>query len=99
MSFVKEVTMDIKQEIANVEAARQEQLDRGTAAAEQIQVLSGQLNLLYQTEVGQRIIELLNNIAELKKVNQGTALEILTLDGELRALKRLDGAKPKGAKT
>ncbi|MBA7562043.1 hypothetical protein ES708_03692 [subsurface metagenome] len=92
--------MDIKQEIANVEAARQEQLDKGTAAAEQIQILSGQLSMLYQTEVGQRIIELLNNIAELKKVNQASALEILALDGELRALKRINGAKPKkGAKT
>lgn len=90
--------MDIKQEIANVEAARQEQLDRGTAAAEQIQVLSGQLNLLFQTEVGQRIIGLHKDIAELKEVNQGAALEVLALDGELRVLKRINGAKPKGTK-
>lgn len=90
--------MDIKQEIKNIGAALNEAKERGKELLAQTERLAKEQEELFQTKTGQRIILVRETIHALTRDSLENQKEQLRLEGELRVLKRLDGAKPKGGR-
>ena len=87
--------MDTKVELENVKSTLRETKARGAEITAQLDVMGKKRQMLLETEVGRQLILVDEAIKALANDSLENQKEQLRLEGELRVLKRLNGAKPK----